>query len=330
MKRILITGASGFIGGFLVEKALSLHFEVYAGVRKNSDVQYLRDTKAILFNADLSDKKAIKDKLEQFEKFDFVIHGAGITKTCNTEMFHAVNVKNTQNLIESLYETNRVPEKFIYISSLASYGPGRNGNNPVQLSDEPKPVSVYGMSKLATENYIQNIPDFPYLIFRPTGVYGPHEKDFLVMFKSLNQGLETYIGNRVQHLSFVYVKDLANLLLTALTSSKVQQSYFVSDLNSYTAQEFNQIAKKELKTKTIKIVLPKSLVKSIAAFSGWFSCLFKAKSSTLNPDKFKEISQSNWLCDSTLLVSDFGFTPKYNLEKGIRETIEWYKNNNIL
>ena len=330
MKRVLITGASGFIGGFIVEKALSLNFEVYAGVRKNSDVQYLRNTKAILFDADLSDKTAIKDKLEQFAKFDFVIHSAGITKTCNKEMFHNVNVKNTQNLIESLYETNRIPEKFIYISSLAACGPGINNNTPVQLSDKPKPVSFYGASKLDAEKYIKELPHFPFLIFRPTGVYGPREKDFLILFKSLNSGLETYIGSSVQHLSFVYVKDLTNLLLVALTSNKVQKTYFVSDLNSYTAKAFNQIAKEELNTKTIKIVLPKFLVKIVAAISESISCTFNQKPPTLNSDKFKELSQPNWLCDSSLLVTDFGFVAEYDLKKGISETIKWYKNKQIL
>tara|TARA_R110002050_G_scaffold20348_1_gene57639 strand:- start:25686 stop:26678 length:993 start_codon:yes stop_codon:yes gene_type:complete len=330
MKRILITGASGFIGGFLVEKAISLNFEVYAGVRKNSDIEYLKNTPSVLFEADLSDKRAIISKLEQFEKFDFIIHNAGITKTCNNKLFYEVNVKNTKNLIEALYETNRVPEKFIYISSLAACGPGLNGNTPVQLSDEPKPVSFYGASKLDAERYIKSLPHFPYLIFRPTGVYGPREKDFLVMFKSLNHGLETYIGSSVQYLSFVYVKDLTHLLLIALTSNKVQRTYFVSDLNNYTAKAFNLIAKKELNTKTIRIILPKFLVKSIAVIFDRISCAFNFPPPTLNIDKFKEISQQNWLCDSSQLVSDFGFVPEYNLKKGIKETIKWYKNKQIL
>ncbi len=331
LKKILITGASGFIGSFLVNEALMQGFEVYAGIRDSSNLRYLKDAGIHFFKTNLADKNIIKKDLEKNGKFDFVIHNAGLTKTCNKNMFEQVNYRFTKNLIEALYETNMVPDKFIMISSLAAYGPGQaKSPNPVKESDLPQPVSLYGKSKLMAEKYIKSLHNFPYLIFRPTGVYGPREKDYFVMYKSIKSGLETYIGTKNQYLSFIYVEDLSKLIFDALKSNIIQKSYFLSDLNSYTALEFNTILKKELNKKTIRIIFPKSLIKIIAYLNEKISCKLFHKIPTLNTEKFKEISQTNWTCDSTPLIRDFGFKPEYNLKKGIEHTIKWYKKEKLL
>ncbi len=331
MKRILITGASGFIGSFFVEKALELGYEVYAAVRETSDLSYLQDSRIIFFKANLSNKESIKENIEKIGKFDYIIHNAGLTKTCKKDMFDFVNYQITKNLIEALTETNKVPEKFILMSSLAAYGPGNSKTlEPIKISDKQKPISLYGKSKLKIEKHLKSLNNFPYLIFRPTGVYGPREKDYYVMYKSIKSGLETYIGTTEQHITFIYVKDLVNVIFDAIKSDIINKSYFVSDLKSYTTKEFNNIVKEELSKKTISIVFPSIVVKSIAYIGEKISCFFTKNAPTLNTEKFKEISKNNWLCDSSDLIKDFNFKPKYELKKGIKETINWYKKKKLL
>jgi len=331
MKKILITGASGFIGSFLVEEALKQGFEVYAGIRETSDLRYLKDSRIKYFISDLADKYSIKHSLLEVGKFDYVIHNAGITKTCKKGDFEKVNYQYTKYLIEALYETNTIPQKFIQISSLAAYGPGDEKTLvPINITDTPHPISYYGKSKLKTEQYIKSLKDFPYLIFRPTGVYGPREKDYYVMYKSIKQGLETYINTSKQQISFIYIKDLCKLVIGALDSNITGTSYFVSDLNEYTSYEFNWLIKMKLNKKTIALTFPGFLVRILAFINEKISCFFLGRIPTLNTEKFKEISQKNWLCNSSSLIKDFNFKPEYDLSKGLDETIKWYKKEKLL
>lgn len=211
MKTILITGASGFIGSFLVEEALNKGYTVFAGVRTSSDKTFLKKEKVCLFEMDFSDKNKLKVKFQEYKRFfgifDYVIHNAGVTKTLHKQDFDVINYQYTKNFIEALTEGNCIPTKFVYISSLAAYGPGNeNTMLPIKDTDTPSPVSLYGKSKLKAEKYIKSQSNIPYVILRPTGVYGPREKDYYVMYKMLDKGIETYIGTSKQALSFIYVK----------------------------------------------------------------------------------------------------------------------------
>lgn len=334
MKKVLITGASGFIGGFLVEEALKRNYDVFAGVRSSSNRDYLKHSNLYFFESNLGDKNALKNKLasvlNEYGKFDYIIHNAGITKSCNKHDFEKVNYRFTRNLIEALTEANALPEKFVFISSLAAYGPGNEKTlKAIRHSDVPQPVTLYGKSKLKAEQYIQSLDHLPYLIIRPTGVYGPREKDYYVVYKTINKGLETYIGSTDQHISFIYVKDLTKLIFNALESQISRKAYFISDLEAYTSSSFLSLVKQVLKKKTLRLVFPMFLVRIIAFLSEKLSCIFGV-SPTLNTEKYKEISSKNWLCDSSEIVKDFGFIPEYNLQRGLEETIAWYKNEKLL
>ena len=192
MKKILITGASGFIGGFLVEEGLRLGFEVTAAVRKSSNRKYLQDERIQFLELNLDHPIELQKQLAlhilQNGKFDFVIHNAGVTKVAQKEEFHRVNSLNTQYLVDVLIENDWIPEKFIFISSLAAFGAGKKGSTqPIELTDKPNPINLYGKSKLVAEEYIASKEEFPYIFIRPTGVYGPREKDYFVFFKMINR-----------------------------------------------------------------------------------------------------------------------------------------------
>ncbi len=334
MAKILITGASGFIGGYLVEKGLKEGHTIFAAIRKTSNKKHLKDKRINIIYPDLSDKEALKqcwnDIQKQIDWFDYVIHNAGATKVLDNSEYETVNYQYTKNLLESLKEAKIVSEKFIYISSLAAYGPGNEKTlTPINLSDKPSPITLYGKSKLKTENYLFEQKIIPFIIFRPTGVYGPRDTGYLTYIKSIKRHIELYIGSSKQMLSFVHVNDLASLIFKSLPSSVVNHGYFVSDGNNYTCKEFAAIVKGILKKKTIRIILPAFVVKWISIVAE-YEAKIENKASLLNTEKYKELTSKNWSCDSTKTLFDFDFTPQFNLQNGMRNTIDWYKKEHWL
>ncbi len=334
MPKILITGASGFIGSFLVEEALKKGYDVYAAIRKTSNKEYLQDSRIKFVYLDYEKVDKLKMQLSELNsgngQLNYIVHCAGVTKAVDKSNFEKVNYQYTKNLIEALLSTDIKLDKFVYISTLAVCGPGNpKTNTPIKITDPRKPVSLYGKSKLKSEQFIEQTTDLPYIIFRPTGVYGAREKDFFVMYKMINKGIETYIGTKKQLATFIHVEDLINLIFSGLQSNINKGAYFATDGNYHTSQEFSEAIKQALNKKTITIVVPKFIVKPIAYISDTISKITK-KAATLNTEKYKDISPGNWLCDSSATFEDFNFKPKYDIQKGLKETIAWYKQNNLL
>ncbi len=327
MKKILITGAAGFIGSFLVEEAQKNGYEVYAGIRKTSNTKYLQKDLIHLLELDLSQTEALTKTIEQYPRFDYIIHNAGITKAHKKEDFFTSNYQYTKTFIEILIEKNKVPQKFIYMSSLAAFGPGDTfQSDPILLTDAPRPLTAYGKSKLQAEQFIASVKNFPYLIIRPTAVYGPREKDLYTLIQLLNKNIEISIGNQKQQLSFIYVKDLASIVMKAMGSSMMNTAYFVSDGNSYTQRNLVYHIKSQLQKRTFKLHIPLGLLK-IMGMASEMMTYFTQKPALLNREKIKEIQAVNWRCDIQTLIDDLQFEPHYTLQRGIQETIAWYQEN---
>jgi len=328
MTKVLITGASGFIGSFLVEEGLKRNCTVYAGIRKTSSRKYLTDPKIRFIEFDFSTTASLESTLLELKNqkihFDFIIHCAGITKSQKKEDFIRINYFNTRNFINALIHTETAPSKFLFISSLAAYGPGDPVTmQPVKLSDTPKPIEIYGKSKLEAEKFITSLSNFPWLIFRPTGVYGPRETDYYIFFKTINNGFEPYIGTKKQILTFIYVKDLVRLVFDALASPIVHKAYFISDGSEYDSVTFAEITKKHLNKKTFSFTVPSGVVKVLAR-SLEKICGLWGTTPTLNSDKYNVLSSTNWKCEVSPLQNDFNFKALYDLDAGVKETLEWY------
>ncbi len=322
--KILVTGASGFIGSFIVAEALNREYDVFAGIRATSNRKYLPGSVQTV-ELTLGDKEKLKSELAVLGRFDYIIHNAGVTKCNNKTDFDNVNYGYTRNFVEALIESGTVPEKFLFVSSMAAFGPGDPKTlEPVRLSDTPKPDTLYGISKLKAEEFIMSQPGFPYLIVRPTGVYGPREKDYFVFLKTVNNRLEPAMGTRKQYLTFIYVTDLVNAMFLALESKHLQKAWFVSDGKVYDNREYAAIVKKHLHRKALYLPVPLFLVKAISytldTVCGWFGV-----SPTLNKDKYKIMRATNWKCEVEPLQRDLGFEAEYDLDKGIEACVKWYK-----
>lgn len=330
MSSILITGAGGFIGGYLVAEALKRGHQTWAAVRHSTSREFLQDPAINFIELDFTDEQALHDKLQahidEHGKWDYVVHNLGATKCTNYADFERINYGYLKALCEQLIALDAVPQCLLLMSSLSVMGPGDEVNyTPISPTDVPAPNTRYGVSKLKAETYLQTLKDFPYTIFRCTGVYGPHERDYYLMMKTIKYGFDFQVGFRKQMLTFIYVEDLARGVMDALAKGPLRKTYFMSENRAYTQAEFRKIVCNALgKRFVIPVKCPLWLLKTICSVSSWIGKV-TLKPSTLNGDKYNILRQRNWICDTSDAQRDFGFTAEIPLAEGVARAIAWYR-----
>ena len=332
MKSILITGASGFIGSFLVERGLEAGMNVWAALRATSSRKYLTDGRTQFIELDLGHDERLRQQLkahaEQHGPFDYVIHAAGATKCRRPEDFQKTNAEGTLRLALSLLETGALrPEgRFVFLSSLSVCGPVHEIDfEPITENDTPLPNTAYGRSKLQAERYLADVPGLNYVVLRPTGVYGPRERDYFMMAKSIRQHVDFAVGFRPQVLTFIYVADLVEAAYLALDHGPRGAVYPLSDGRQYTSRTFSDLLQLELGVKrVVHLTAPPWVLWLVSCIAGKAAALL-GRTSTLNLDKYRIMRQRNWKCSIEAARRDLGYRPQWPLTRGVRAAIEWYK-----
>lgn len=327
--KILITGASGFIGSFIVEEALHRGMEVWAAVRKNSSRQWLKDSRIHFIELDFSSETTLQQQLSG-HLFDAVVHAAGVTKCINKADFFSTNAEGTRNLVRALIQLQMPLRRFVFVSSLSIFGAIREQQpyQDIRETDTPQPNTAYGKSKLLAEQYLADEAarvDFPYVVLRPTGVYGPREKDYYLMAKSIKAHTDFAVGYQQQDITFVYVKDVVQAVFLALDHGTPGRHYFLSDGQVYQSATFSRLIRRELGNPwCVRITAPIWLLRVVTFFGEHIGRL-TGKISALNNDKYHILRQRNWRCDIQPAIDELGYHPHYQLEQGVKETIKWYK-----
>lgn len=333
-KRVLITGATGFIGGYLVDEALSRGYEVWAAVRPHSNRSRLSDSRIRFIEIDYRDPSAISRQMDMIAPqnepaWHLVIHNAGVTKVRDISLFRAINAEQTKRFLSGLEGAQVPPERFVLMSSMGSYGPPMDNLTPLTAASVQSPTTVYGKSKLLAEQYVADA-SLPYTIIQPTGVYGPYDQDYLMAIKSVDKGVNLATGRIPQILTFIYAADLAAaVFIAAEHPDAIGQRYIVSDGDEYSDEVFGKMIQKLLGRKHVcNFRVPLSIVKA-GCFLGQKWADISGKVTPLNQDKYEILAQRNWRCDSTPIRS-LGFTPHYTLEQGLAETIRWARDTGRL
>ena len=347
LMKILVTGANGFIGSSVVEGALERGHEVWGGMRSTSSKRDLVESvlkisgdglgKIGFITLDYENPELLTKQLIEFYQqsgaFDVVIHVAGVTNCPHTQDFYKGNTETTRNLIYAIRNSGMTGIRFIYISSLGTFGPIKEHQpfGKIVDSDTQMPLSEYGKSKLAAERIIMETPDLDYIILRPTAVYGPRDKDLLKLVKSVRFRLDAIAGLGAQAITFVYVKDLVQAIMQAAENRNVtRKAYFVSDGHTYSSSDFSRQVATAMNHKwTIHLKIPIWLVYLVSVISEFFAKLF-GHGTTLNRDKFLILKQRNWQCDIQPIKDDLGYQPKYSLKEGVSDTVNWYKSRSWL
>lgn len=325
-KSVLIVGAGGFIGGFIAEEALRRGYDTWCGVRESTSRRYLADGRLQFITLDYDNPERLRAQLDG-KRWDYIVYNLGATKCVNFMDFSRVNYGYLRDFTEALIEVGAVPGKMVYMSSLSAIGPGdEKGYTPLSDDSVPRPNTRYGLSKIKAETFLQGLPkEFPWVILRPTGVYGPHEQDYLMMIKTIDSHLDVGVGFRRQMLTFIYVEDLARAIFDALERAPIHKKYIVSEPKAYTQRDFRRIVSGVLGRRlVVPLRLPLWVLKAVCKVSEKWGAA-KMKAVTLNTDKYNIMAQRNWDCDTTPAQRDWGFSPRVGLEEGIRLTVEAYR-----
>jgi len=324
-KRLLVVGAGGFIGGFIAAEGLRRGYDVTVTVRESTSRRYLTDGRLKFMVLDYDDTSSLTGALKDSGPWDFIIYNLGATKCVNFIDFNRINYEYLRRFTTALENAGRVPHKFLYVSSLSALGSGDEKNySPMTGNMIPKPNTRYGLSKIKAETWIETREGLPWLIFRPTGVYGPHEQDYLMMIKSIDSHWDFGVGFRRQMLTFIYVDDLVEAMFMALESDALHKKYIISEPRSYSQREFRRIVAEELGGRVVIPVRLPLWVVYVASVVAEKIGTFRGKPSTLNRDKFKIMKQRNWQCDTSDAERDFGFRARHSLRDGIKATVAAY------
>ena len=329
--KILITGASGFIGSFIVEEALRRGFETWAAVRKSSSRAFLQDERIHFIELDFSSETQMTEQLTGLQ-FDYIVHAAGVTKCLDKTDFHRINTEGTQHLVHVLKALQMRVERFVYISSLSIMGAIREQQpyTEIRESDKAQPNTAYGRSKLEAEQWLATLEDLPYVVLRPTGVYGPRERDYFMMAKSIKAHTDFAVGYKQQDITFVYVTDVVQAVFLALEKGVTGRKYFLTDGEVYQSSTFSDLIRKELGNPWwIRIKAPLWVLKMVCMAGEYYS-KYSGKVTALNNDKYNIMRQRNWRCDIEPARKELGYDPKVKLEEGVRRSIQWYKDNKWL
>ena len=329
---ILVTGASGFIGSVIVEEALRRGFETWAAVRKSSSRAYLRDERIHFLELDLSSEQALTDQLRGYT-FDYVVHAAGATKCLHANDFYTINYEGTRNLVNAILKLQMPLKRFVYLSSLSVFGDIKEQLPYQEITehDVPRPNTAYGKSKLKAEQFLDSIGNaFNYVILRPTGVYGPREKDYFLMAKSIKGHVDFSVGFKRQDITFVYVRDVVQAVFLAFDRGMSGRHYFLSDGNVYQSSTFSNYLRNEMGHPWwIRVKAPVWVLRVVTVLGEQVGKA-TGKITALNNDKYNILKQRNWRCNIEPTCDELGYHPQYDLQRGVSETVAWYKENNWL
>lgn len=326
-KRLLITGATGFIGGHILRQALEDDsLEVWVAVRPSTNISRLEGLPIRVVEMNYADEEGLVAIVRQYSRehepaWHYVIHNAGLTKTARPSEFREANAENTRRLFAALASAEHLPEHVVLMSSMSTYHTPSSMEEIIVETTPQKPRSLYGQSKLLAEQYAKASP-LPCTILQPTGVYGPGDEDYLIAIRSIKRGLNAMAGLVSQRLTFVHGADVARAALFVLRKPEaIGRSFIVSDGTECTDIQFGHLVQGLLgRRRVLHLRMPLPLVRLVCIL-GSIVGRITGRATPLNRDKYHILAQRNWRC-SSLALQLLGFSPKYDLSRGMQETIE--------
>lgn len=324
-KKVCITGANGFVGSNLTKILLEKNdYDITCLVRKTSNVDSIKNLPVTILRINYNSVSSIR---QASAGADFFFHIAAKVKAISKEKYFQANVDLTKRIISAV--NDQPLAKFIFLSSQAAAGPSDSKRNKTE-DETCNPVSYYGKSKLASEDFIRKYAKIPWTIIRPVSVFGPNDTDFFGYFKSVEKHLAPYPGFSRKYISLIFINDLIELIIAAAENSAAEGEIInAGDGNIYSLDTFIDSVKKAVGTNAKKIHIPFFLIYLLACFNE-SKKFFTKSQATLNLQKVREMREQFWLCSIAKAKRLLNFRPQNSMEKSLEQTYLWYKENKWL
>ena len=338
MPRMLVTGATGFVGSNLVAHLREQDRPVRCLVRDKTRAAGLEKLGAELSLGSLDDQQSLERAVENTE---VVFHLAGRIHALSSQEFTKDNVDGTRNIAEACAAQPN-PPTLIVVSSMAAGGPSRPGT-PRQESDPDEPVSEYGRSKLGGELAAIKLSDqVPISILRPPIIFGPADPASFTIFQGIKAiRLHLVPGIRDFPVSIVHVADLCDALVRIAergeripttsngSTTNGKGKYFIAAERTLKYRELGTLAGKALGYSTLVLPLPRALFWVLGGALELIGQI-RRRPAVLGLDKIREAVAPGWECSDEKLRRELDYQPALPLEQRFVETAAWYREHGWL
>jgi len=339
MTQVLVTGASGFIGGHLVAELVRRGANVRCLMRATSSPKHLPVDSIECVTGDLLDESALERAVANCET---VYHVGGAISVLKSEQFARVNVDGTASLVRACERQER-PPLFLLVSSISACGPTKLGHVRTE-AEPPQPMSIYGRSKRGGEEVAEAAAGrMPVTVVRPGIVFGPRDRE---LFASMQAIWKSYLHfmprRRNPPLSFIEVTDLVALIIAAAERGRrvappgagppgTGDGYYFATCDEFpTYRQFGQIAARAMgRPFAVPLVPPRPIPWTMALVNEGIARL-RRKPAMFCRDKFYEAIVESWACSNQTAREQLGFAPSAPFADQIKATIAWYREHGWL
>lgn len=317
----LVTGSSGFLGSFVVERLLEAGASVRCLVRRSSNCDFLLGQPVQYAFGDITDTPSLVAALQGI---DFVFHLAGLIKARAAEDFFRVNYLGTINLLEASRRQSPVPRRVVVVSSLAAVGPS-SPSRPLDETSPCHPLSPYGQSKLQAETAARSYTDtLDLTIVRPPTIFGPRDRETLSIFKLAALGIVPRT-RQPGEISTIHATDLADgIVKAALHPAAVGQTYFMANDDILSLDQLVGAITESLGRPSVRVPVPDWAIRAGGRVA---ERVRDVSGASLIFDRWKaeEIVIGNWACSNARAKEEIGFSPQISLQDGLADTAHWYR-----
>lgn len=312
--RVLLTGATGFVGSHVARALAEAGHEVRCGVRPTSDTRPIDDLPAERVPIDLESPRALAEAVSDAR---VVVHAAGLTRASRPSDYYSVNAEGTRRLAMAAAAAG--VRRFVFISSLAARGP----DDPSTGAGGDHPVSDYGRSKLAAEAYLRDL-DGPMEVvaLRPAAVYGPRDTEFLPLFRMARAGWVAVPGG-APLLQPVYAGDLARAVLAASREGVGFGPFPVADGERYAWKDVVLALENALGRPVRAVRLPGAAFLLAGELAGRAARVL-GSDAPLDGRRARDLAVHTWTCDVSAARGDLGWRAEVPLFEGLERTARWY------